>query len=78
MKKFNRIWMWMAIAATSFPFTSCDDDDYWHDDYYWYDDYNHGGWGWNQGDWNNGSNGSQDMITCCRRLRLLQATGEAL
>lgn len=52
MKKFNRIWMWMAIAATSFSFTSCDDDDY------WYDDYNHGGW--NQGDWNNGSNGSQD------------------
>lgn len=50
MKKFNRIWMWMAIAATSFSFTSCDDD-YWHDDYYWYDDYNHGGWGWNQGDW---------------------------
>lgn len=72
MKKFNRIWMWMAIATASFSFTSCDDDDYWHDDYYWYDDYNHGGWGWNQGDWNNGS------ITCCRRLRLLQATGEAL
>ena len=46
--------MWMAIAAASFSFTSCDDDDY------WYDDYNHGGWGWNQGDWNNGSNGSQD------------------
>lgn len=66
--------MWMAIATASFSFTSCDDDDYWHDDYYWYDDYNHGGWGWNQGDWNNGSNGSQD----CRRLRLLQATGEAL
>lgn len=60
MKKFNRIWMWMAIAAASFSFTSCDDDDYWHDDYYWYDDYNHGGWEWNQGDWNNGSNGSQD------------------
>lgn len=54
MKKFNRIWMWMAIAAASFSFTSCDDD------YYWYDDYNHGGWEWNQGDWNNGSNGSQD------------------
>lgn len=51
MKKFNRIWMWMAIATASFSFTSCDDDDYWHDDYYWYDDYNHGGWGWNQGDW---------------------------
>lgn len=60
MKKFNRIWMWMAIATASFSFTSCDDDDYWHDDYYWYDDYNHGGWGWDQGDWNNGSNGSQD------------------
>lgn len=54
MKKFNRIWMWMAIAAASFSFTSCDDDDY------WYDDYNHGGWGWNQGDWNNGSDSSQN------------------
>ena len=53
MKKFKQIWMWMAIAAASFSFTSCDDDYYWHDDYYWYDDYNHGGWGWNQGDWNN-------------------------
>lgn len=62
MKKFNRIWMWMAIATASFSFTSCDDDDYWHDDYYWYDDYNHGGWEWNQGDWNNGSNGSQDDL----------------
>lgn len=77
MKKFNRIWMWMAIATASFSFTSCDDDDYWHDDYYWYDDYNHGGWGWNQGDWNNGLTALR-MITCCRRLRLLQATGEAL
>ena len=77
MKKFNRIWMWMAIAATSFSFTSCDDDYYWHDDYYWYDDYNHGGWGWNQGDWNNVLTALR-MITCCRRLRLLQATGEAL
>ncbi|MEE1382771.1 MAG: hypothetical protein U0K32_03035 [Segatella copri] len=54
MKKFKQIWMWMAIATASFSFTSCDDDDY------WYDDYNHGGWGWNQGDRNNGSNGSQD------------------
>lgn len=78
MKKFNRIWMWMAIAAASFSFTSCDDDYYWHDDYYWYDDYNHGGW-------ENGIRATGTtvltalrMITCCRRLRLLQATGEAL
>lgn len=70
MKKFNRIWMWMAIAATSFSFISCDDDDYWHDDYYWYDDYNHGGWGWNQGDWNNGSNGSQDDYLLSEALTL--------
>lgn len=60
MKKFKQIWMWMAIAVASFSFTSCDDDDYWHDDYYWYEDYNHGGWGWNQNYWNNGSNGSQN------------------
>ena len=62
MKKFKQIWMWMAIAVASFSFTSCDDDDYWHDDYYWYEDYNHGGWGWNQDYWNNGSNGSQDNL----------------
>ena len=52
--------MLMAIAAASFTFTSCDDDDYWYDDYGWYEDYNHGGWGWNQGDWNQGSGGSQN------------------
>lgn len=71
MKKFKQIWMWMAIAVASFSFISCDDDDY------WYDDYNHGGWGWNQGDWNNGLTALR-MITYCRRLRPLQATGEAL
>ena len=63
MKKMKKLLMLMAVAVTSFTFTACDDDpwdDSWHDDYYWYDDYNHGGWGWNQGDWNNGSNGSQN------------------
>lgn len=53
--------MLMAIAAASFTFTSCDDD-YWHDDYGWYEDYNQGGWGWNQGDWNQGSGGSQNSL----------------
>ena len=65
MKKMKSILMLMAIAAASFTFTSCDDDPwddghYWHDDYGWYEDYNQGGWGWNQGDWNQGSNGSQN------------------
>lgn len=61
MKKLRGIWMLMAIAAASFTFTSCDDDDYyWHDPYGWYDDYNHGGWGWNDRDWNQGGQGSQD------------------
>lgn len=67
MKKFNRIWMWMAIATASFSFTSCDDDDYWHDDYYWYDDYNHGA-----GDGIRATGTTVltalRMITCCRRL----------
>lgn len=67
MKKMKKILMLMAVAVTSFTFTACDDDpwhDSWHDDYYWYDDYNHGGWGWNQGDWNQGSQGSsnQDLL----------------
>lgn len=64
MKKFKQIWMWMAIAVASFSFTSCDDDDY------WYDDYNHGGWGWNQDYWNNGSNSSQNnyLLSEARRL----------
>ena len=64
MRKMRLFVMLMAIAAVSFTFTSCDDDpwddDYWDDPYGWYDDYNHGGWGWNQGDWNQGSNGSQN------------------
>lgn len=55
----------MAVAVTSFTFTACDDDPwdddyYWHDDYYWYDDYNHGGWGWDQGGWNQGAQGSSN------------------
>lgn len=55
--------MLMAIAAASLAFTSCDDDPWdepWHDPYGWYEDYNHGGWGWNQGSWNQGSHGSAD------------------
>lgn len=65
MKKMKSLLMLMAIAAASFTFTSCDDDywdddRYWHDDYGWYEDYNQGGWGWNQGDWNQGSGGSQN------------------
>lgn len=61
MKKMKSLMMMAAIAAVSFAFTSCDDDPYyWHDRYSWYDDYNHGGWGWNQGDWNQGSHGSQN------------------
>lgn len=62
MKKMKKLLMLMAVAVTSFTVTACDDDpwdDSWHDDYYWYDDYNHGGWGWDQGDWNQGSLGSQ-------------------
>ena len=63
MKKMKKLLMLMAVAVTSFTFTACDDDpwdDSWHDDYYWYDDYNHGGWGWDQEDWNQGSQGSSD------------------
>lgn len=59
MKKMKKILMLMAVAVTSFTFTACDDDP-WHDDYYWYDDYNHGGWGWDQGGWNQGAQGSQN------------------
>lgn len=67
MKKMKKILMLMAVAVTSFTFTACDDDPwddghYWHDDYGWYEDYNQGGWGWNQGDWNQGSNGSQNSL----------------
>lgn len=62
MKKLKSMMMLMAIAAASFTFTSCDDDDYWHDDYGWYDNYNHGDWGWNQGDWNNGNSQDDDLL----------------
>lgn len=65
MKKMKKILMLMAVAVTSFTFTACDDDPwddghYWHDDYGWYDDYNHGGWGWDQGGWNQGAQGSSN------------------
>lgn len=58
MKKFKSIMMLAAIAAASFTFTSCDDDYYYDDPYGWYDDYNHGDWGWNDRDWNQGGQGS--------------------
>ena len=66
MKKMKKLLMLMAVAVTSFTFTACDDDPwdddyYWHDDYGWYDDYNHGGWGWDQGGWNQGAQGSQNQ-----------------
>lgn len=77
MKKFKQIWMWMAIAVASFSFTSCDDDDYWHDDYYWHDDII-----MVTGDGIRATGTTVltalRMMTCCWRLRLLQATGEAL
>ena len=59
MRKMRLFMMLMAIAAVSFTFTSCDDDP-WDDPYGWYDDYNHGGWGWNQDYWYEGSQGSHD------------------
>lgn len=61
MKKFTSFLTVALMALMSLTFTSCDDDPYWHDHYGWYDDYNHGGWGWNQGDWNQGSQGSKDQ-----------------
>lgn len=61
MRNFKSLMMLAVIAAASFTFTSCDDDDYYYrDPYGWYDDYNHGGWGWNDRDWNQGGQGSQD------------------
>lgn len=47
-----------VIAAMSLTLTSCDGDDYWYDPYGWYDHYDD--WGWNNDDWNQGQQGSQD------------------
>lgn len=60
MKKFTYCLTMMFMAAMmSLSFTSCEDDDYWHDPYGWSNGY--GDWGWNNNDWNNGSQGgSQD------------------
>lgn len=61
MRNLKSFMMLAAIAAASFSFTSCDDDDYYYrDPYGWYGDYNHGDWGWNDRDWNQGGQGSQD------------------
>lgn len=64
MKKydsFKTFGVVVALAAASLSMTSCDDGphDPWHDQYGWYDNYNHGDWGWNQDDWNNGQEGDQ-------------------
>lgn len=61
-----------VIAAMSLTMTSCDGDDYWYDPYGWYDHYDD--WGWNNNDWNNGSQGGSQNSDLVDMARLL--TGE--
>lgn len=58
MKKVYSLQTMAVIAAMSLTMTSCDGDDYWYDPYGWYDHYDD--WGWNNDDWNQGQQGSQD------------------
>ena len=58
MKKVYSLLTMAVIAAMSLTLTSCDGDDYWYDPYGWYDHYDD--WGWNNDDWNQGQQGSQD------------------
>ena len=55
MKKVYSLLTMAVIAAMSLTMTSCDGDDYWYDPYGWYDHYDD--WGWNNNDWDNGSQG---------------------
>lgn len=61
-----------VIAAMSLTMTSCDGDDYWYDPYGWYDHYDD--WGWNNNDWNNGSQGGSQNSDLVDMAQLL--TGE--
>lgn len=78
MKKVYSLLTMAVIAAMSLTMTSCDGDDYWDDPhgwddpYGWYDHYDD--WGWNNNDWNNGSQGgSQNSYLVAEAQKL---TGE--
>lgn len=77
MKKVYSLLTMAVIAAMSLTLTSCDDDYWddpygWNDPYGWYDHYND--WGWNNNDWNNGSQGGSQNSDLVDMARLL--TGE--
>lgn len=72
MKKVYSLLTMAVIAAMSLAMTSCDGDDYWYDPYGWYDHYDD--WGWNNNDWNNGSQGGSQNSDLVDMAQLL--TGE--
>lgn len=72
MKKVYSLLTMAVIAAMSLTMTSCDGDDYWYDPYGWYDHYDD--WGWNNDDWNNGSQGGSQNSDLVDMAQLL--TGE--
>lgn len=72
MKKVYSLLTMAVIAAMSLTMTSCDGDDYWYDPYGWYDHYDD--WGWNNNDWNNGSQGGSQNSDLVDMAQLL--TGE--
>lgn len=78
MKKVYSLLTMAVIAAMSLTMTSCDGDDYWDDPHGWDDPYgwyNHyDDWGWNNNDWNNGSQGGSQNSDLVDMARLL--TGE--
>lgn len=74
MKKydsFKSFGVVVALAAASLSMTSCDDGprDPWYDQYGWYDNYNHGGWGWNQDNWNSGQGGDHGSSSASSTLQ---------
>ena len=72
MKKVYSLLTMAVIAAMSLTMTSCDGDDYWYDPYGWYDHYDD--WGWNNNDWDNGSQGGSQNSDLVDMAQLL--TGE--
>lgn len=77
MKKVYSLLTMAVIAAMSLTLTSCDDDYWddhygWNDPYGWYDHYDD--WGWNNNDWNNGSQGGSQNSDLVDMAQLL--TGE--
>lgn len=75
MKKISN-WLMasVAMATVAMGFTSCDDD-HWRDDWGWNDPYSwygsYGDYGWNNNDWNSGTQGGDESDSRTQEAQML-------